>query len=81
MTRYNIYSFCVRTHSLENYSFIYLSYITIAAQGGIFKLFFYKNNYKFLRYVRIIRPKIFAKLDYFCTVSQMGVAYFALKIF
>ena len=81
MTRYNIYSFCVRTHSLENYSFIYLSYITIAAQGGIFKQFFYKNNYKFLRYVRTICPKIFTKLDYFSTVSQMGVAYFALKIF
>ena len=28
-----------------------------------------------------ICPKIFAKLDYFTTVSQMGVAYFALKIF
>ena len=28
-----------------------------------------------------ICPKIFAKLDYFVTVSQMGVAYFVLKIF
>ena len=27
-----------------------------------------------------ICPKIFAKLDYFTTVSQMGVAYFSLKI-
>ena len=26
-------------------------------------------------------PKIFAKLDYFATVSQMGVGYFALKLF
>ena len=28
-----------------------------------------------------IHPKIFAKLDYFATVSQMGVTYFSLKIF
>ena len=28
-----------------------------------------------------IPPKIFAKLDYFATVSQMGVTYFSLKIF
>ena len=28
-----------------------------------------------------IYPKIFAKLDFFATVSHMGVAYFALKIF
>ena len=26
-------------------------------------------------------PKIFAELDYFATVSRMGIAYFALKIF
>ena len=31
--------------------------------------------------MRNICSKIFAKLDFFATVSQMGVAYFALKIF
>ena len=31
--------------------------------------------------MRTIHPKIFAKLDYFATVSQMGVTYFSLKIF
>ena len=42
---------------------------------------FYKNDYKFLRYVRTNCPKIFAKFDFFAKLSQMGVAYFALKIF
>ena len=31
--------------------------------------------------MRTICPKIFAKLDFFATMSQLGVAYFALKIF
>ena len=30
---------------------------------------------------RTICPKIFAKLDFFATISQIGVAYSALKIF
>ena len=57
------------------------SFIMIATQGGIFKQIFYENYYKFLRYVRPICPKIFSKLDYFATESQMVVAYFVLKIF
>ena len=65
----------------RNHSLIHLSCITIATQGSIFKQFFYKNNHKFLSYMRTIHPKIFAKLDYFATVSQMGVTYFSLKIF
>ena len=36
-----------------------------------------KNN----RDMRTICPKIFAKLYFFVTMSQMGVAYSALKIF
>ena len=31
--------------------------------------------------MRPICPKTFAKLDYLAAVSQMGVAYFALRIF
>ena len=58
-----------------------MSCITIATQGRIFKQVFYKSSYKFMRYVGTICPKIFTKLDYFATVSQMGVAYFPLKIF
>ena len=41
----------------------------------------HKNIYIFLRYLRTICPKIFAKLEYFATISQKGVAYFALKVF
>ena len=33
---YNKYIFRVWTHGLENHSFIHLSSITIAIQGGIF---------------------------------------------
>ena len=47
---YNIYSFSVRIYDLENHSFIHLSCITTATQGGIFNQIFYKNNYNFLRY-------------------------------
>ena len=36
-------------NSLEDYSIIQLSCITIAAQGDIFNQYYYKNNYKFLR--------------------------------
>ena len=71
-------SFWTWTHGLENCSFFDLSCITIATQG---KQFFYKNNYKFLKYKRTICPKIFDKLSFFATMSQMGVGYFALKIF
>ena len=46
----DIYYFRVWTEGLENYSFIYLSCITIATQGGIFQQIFYKINHKFLRY-------------------------------
>ena len=53
-------------------------HITIAIKGGIFKQIFYKINNKFLRYVCPICPKTFAKTD---ILPQMGVAYFALKIF
>ena len=31
--------------------------------------------------MRSISPKIFDKLDFFATMSQIGVAYSALKIF
>ena len=31
--------------------------------------------------MRTVCPKIFAKFDFFATMSQMGVAYSALKIF
>ena len=31
--------------------------------------------------MRIICPKIFAKLDFFATISQVGVVYCALKTF
>ena len=53
----------------------------MSTKGGIFKQIVYKINYNSLRYVRTICPKIFAKFDYFATVSQMDVAYFTLKIF
>ena len=81
ITRYNIYSFCVWTHSLESHFFLHLSYITIVTQGDIFKQIVYKKNYKFLRYVRTICSKIFARSDYFATAPPIGVSYFALKIF
>ena len=38
-------------------------YHIIAIQGGVFKQIFYKISYKFLRYMRTICPKIFAKMD------------------
>ena len=53
----------------------------MSTQGGIFKHIVYKINYNFLRYVRTICPKIFAKFDYFAIVSQKDVAYFTLRIF
>ena len=31
--------------------------------------------------MRTICPKIFAELDFFAAMSQMGIAYSALKIF
>ena len=60
--------------------FIHLSYITTATQGDIFKHKSFLKIIKTFRDMRSICPKIFAKLDIFATMSQMVVAYSALKI-
>ena len=44
--RYNINSFRVGTCALENHSFIHLSCITDATQGGTFKQFFFNLTIK-----------------------------------
>ena len=58
---------------LENHSFIHLSSITICTQGGICNQFF--KFYKFFWDMCTICPKIFSKLDFFATMSEMGLTY------
>ena len=78
--RYNINSFRVGTCALENHSFIHLSCITDATQGGTFKQFFFNLTINFWD-KQTICPKLFAKLNVFGTMSQMGMSVLSSKYF
>ena len=91
-----IYSFRAWKHGLENHSFIHLSCITIATQNVFLSKFFIKIimfetctpsvlksllNCTFCHNVPNGCCKFCTKLYFFATMSQMGIAYSALKIF